>query len=52
MDKIRCFEITPGSRTDVDSVILRDQGNWGNVLAEVEQSLDRQWSAMDDGETE
>lgn len=50
MDKTRCFKITPGARTDVDSVIIKDEGNWGNVLSEVEQSLDRQWSVMDDGE--
>jgi len=50
MEKARCWEVTPGNRTDVDSVILADEGNWKNVLAEVELSLDRQWAEMDDGE--
>jgi len=52
MDKILCWEVTPGNRTDVDSVILSDEDNWRNVLAEVELSLDRQWAEFDDGDRE
>jgi len=54
MNKNRVIEITPpGTRTDVDSIVVRDEGDkagWNRVLAEVEMALDNQWSAMSDGE--
>ena len=53
--KNRVIEITPGSRTDVDSIILLDQGDtggWRNVLAEVEMALDAQYEKLDEGDIE